>query len=389
MLRRILVFLVVATPAALIATPASAIVSTQIAVNFTMADGVTPMPVANVGVFYLPPDPDSGSVVMPMMGQGFTASAGAFSSALVTSMIPTTDLGDLGDAQDTAFNALVVAQDAAGDIAVQFEVLQLGGAATFQASVNPDLVTTPSTAARAAATTVSATLDAPDVTTNNRYVRIAALNNAAGMSVDLTYTKSASVARQTTVGGAVAAGPIGDGAPFTASGSTLEQADRSTTRDFVHTGGYHNYLWAQYKFVQSNFEVCVRTCSEFHKWTAHNWTGNLTDNNPDALSNGAVIGVALYTQPAFAPGPSNSFFTTLTPSTPNFRRDSGSRITYNFELGVAGFITIGSQSTFGSITSSVWKYQSTNCPAPKQRVIWGNNIDPASARIIQANCMVP
>lgn len=187
----------------------------------------------------------------------------------------------------------------------------------------------------------------------------------------------------------MAGGPISAGGPFSASGSQLETADRSTTRDFVHTGGYHNYIWAQYKFVQENFRVCVRVCEQFHRWVAHNWTGNLTDNNPDHLKDGALIDVSPYAQPAFSPGPSNSFFTTLTPSFPNFRRDSGTRITYDFELNVAGFISLGSESTFGSITSGVWKYQSTNCPAPKKRVIWGDGVDPASARIIQANCMVP
>jgi hypothetical protein len=63
--------------------------------------------------------------------------------------------------------------------------------------------------------------------------------------------------------------------------------------------------------------------------------------------------------------------------------------TYSWQLNVAGFLTLGAQSAYGSITSVTWTRRSGCAGAGRMRVLWGNNTTPVDARIFQASCINP
>ncbi len=380
MIRRALVFLATVITAFLSVPAASASTSTVLSMTFT--DAGRPMANASVSVYYYPFDePDTG-FTLQWMGSGTTNLAGAFSAALDTSMVQTSSLGDDGTGSNDAFNAVVYATDSSGHFAVQHVILHLNAATSDSASAITDPVTA---TAYVATPNTAGTVVVPSsqlINTSYRYVKILAMNSGYGLKTKLTYTWTSSTAKQTDIGTALSV----NGGSFSANGQVLEETNREVDAPLTESGSYHRYVWANYKFYEYQWYVCNHYyCNVYHEWVAHHFAGQVSDWNPNRDSSGNTIGYVAYDQPAFTPCSGNCYFIMYSTNS-GWGRNSGTRHSYGWTLGVAGFITLGARATYGSITSTHWYYES-GCS--KKRVIWGYNTDPSSAEIVQANCINP
>jgi hypothetical protein len=116
------------------AAPAQAVGRTQVSVIGTESDGVTPMANAEVDVFYEqtnPPDTYSA----PLMATATADSSGLATLTLDTSMV--SDLGDIGDGNQTAFSVEIVEFGRLGEEADTDAILALGS--TTPVTLSQDL----------------------------------------------------------------------------------------------------------------------------------------------------------------------------------------------------------------------------------------------------------
>jgi hypothetical protein len=217
------------------------------------------------------------------------------------------------------------------------------------------------------------------IASHYRYVPVLAMNDAEGMKTRLDYTYSASTGQQTSVTAATSA----DGIGWTQGGSVMEETDRDIYAPWSKSGIYHRYVWANYDFYEYKNTACSCTCSTTYTWNPHHFSGVLADNNPDKLKNGTTIGKVKYTVPPFTSCGGNCWFV-LNNARSGWGRDSGTRHAYTLELSVAGFLSLSDWATYGSITAQHW-WKTPGCP--NTRIIWGDDLAPAQARIVQASCM--
>jgi hypothetical protein len=359
----------------------------------TQADGITPLAGAHVAVFYMPFNPPDTSYDLPLMATATTDSTGYFSAALDTSVIPAADMAELGmDDSSTApdiFNVNVSVQDSAGDYAEETEVVRLGDAVTDTATVNPDLTASSGVGGATDTLTMTGTTD-----TKYRYVKIGPETVGNGECDHLKYTKTTSTAKQTKVEVAVANGS-GTGGPWHVGGYELEAANRAVERPWDKCSNYHYWVWVQYQFKLHQYHRCVPRdgCHNWHRWEPDHWTVNITDDNPDHNSNGDRIGQQQYDPPAFNPGPNGAYYVTLTTSSDYVLRKGGIREGHGFALSFAGFLQVNAKSTYGTITSMKWVYDTNSnhpgCSSPNKRVIWGEGTDVYKTKIVDASCLNP
>jgi hypothetical protein len=367
------------------ASSASASSATTLTMTLTEPDG-SAMAGADISVYYYPPVITPG-VPLQLMGEATGNSAGTVSLSLDTSMVPARDLGDVGDGGNDAFNALVVGSDPARHLIIHHEVLTLdtanGGTASAVADAAGQPIAGPSVPHGTTPTTV------PDgaVASAYRYVQVLAMNSGAGMSSQLNYSYTSTTARQTVV-----SVPLENvGAGWGLQGSMLEQTDRTINAPWWYGGSIHQYLWASYLFLEYHIQGCNRfSCWNYYEWDPNHFQGYVTNDNPDYWKSGTKIGYVNYHVPAFTycHGPGTCWFQ-MTPHNSGWGRSSGTRQTYQFELGGAGFINVTDWATYGSITRQQWWYHSSGCGSPEEEILWGYNTDPATATIVQADCLVP
>ena len=98
------------------------------------------------------------------------------------------------------------------------------------------------------------------------------------------------------------------------------------------------------------------------------------------------IKVASYKIPSFTYCGGNCT-TQLTETHPDATRSTVNSHEYDFQLAAAGFLGLDSQAAYGTITSVTWHWRKQGCSAPKSRVLWGHDSDPAVAPVMQASCM--
>jgi hypothetical protein len=177
-------------------------------------------------------------------------------------------------------------------------------------------------------------------------------------------------------------------APFSV-GSFLEETNgRTYSKPYNVSNSYHRYVWANYGFWKWRVQTCgIRGCLRLkHKWIIHDWTGDLTDNNPNPSCNGCTttVGKVDYDVPPYTTN--YNYTVPLTINSPSATRQSSITYAYGFFADFAGFVTIHSKATYGNITSVTWNRLSTGCSSPNERLLWGNGYSVPSAPIVQANC---
>jgi hypothetical protein len=366
---------------------------TTLTLTLTRADGITPMAGAHVAVFYMPFNPPDSGYDLPLMATSTADSTGYLSLALDTSVIPAADLADLGmtgtSTVPDAFNVNVSAQDSLGNYAEETDVVRLGSDVTDTVSVNPDLTASSGVGGATDTLTMTGTTD-----TKYRYVKIGPETVGNGECDALRYTKTTSTAKQLEVQAAVANGS-GTGGPWRVGGYFMEAANRGATRPWDKCSSYHYWVWVQYAFKLHQYHRCVPRdgCHNWHRWEPDHWTLNITDSNPDNNSDGKNIGKQAYDPPPFDPGPSNAYFVILSTSSDFVYRNGGTREGHSFGLSFAGFLTVNAKSTYGTITTMKWTYDTNSnhpgCSAPNKRVIWGEGTDVYKTKIVDASCMNP
>jgi hypothetical protein len=99
-----------------------------------------------------------------------------------------------------------------------------------------------------------------------------------------------------------------------------------------------------------------------------------------------TIGIAKYKVPHFTYC-NRACATFLTAFAPDFNKNTVDTQTYSWQLNVAGFVTLGAQSAYGSITSVTWNRGAGCAGGGRMRVLWGHNTDPVDAPVLQAACM--
>jgi hypothetical protein len=386
MVKRALILAAAAAFSLLGLAPAGASSPTILSMTLTEADG-SPFANSPVSVFYWPASPSSsGSFSLRLMGSGTTGSSGTVSIPLDTSMV--SDAGDVGGGIPDAFNAIVTGFDSSGHVIWQREVITENAATATTASVLTDPATGAPVVASGAPPQCSPTgsVTADLIATHYRYVRVLAENSGAGMSTQLAYTYNSSTARQTVIDSAVSA----NGASWGVGGGVLGETNSGVTAYWREKGIYHDYVWASYMFAEYKSTSCsCGGCTTVYEWVPDHFEGSVTDNNPNTWKDGSTIGVVKYTVPPFTYcGGQGTCWFTLTPSNSGFSRSPATRQDYSSELSFAGFLSVKEQAT-GSIARQTWWYQPSGCSAPNSRIIWGDNADPASAAIVQADCIDP
>jgi hypothetical protein len=365
-------------------TPASASSATMLTMTLTEADG-SPMAGADVSVYYYPSVITSG-VPFQLMGEATSDSAGMVSLPLDTSMVPAGDLGDAGDGVNDAFNAVVVGSDPARHLIIEHEVLTLNTASSGTASALADTTGQPLVGPSVSPGASSSLVPDGAVASEYRYVQVLAMNVGAGMSSQLDYTYSSSTGRQTVI-----SVPLENvGAGWGLQGSMLEETNRMVNAPWWHEGSLHQYLWASYLFLEYHFQGCNRfSCWNYYEWDPNHFEGDVTNDNPDYWKDGSKIGYVNYHVPPFTycGGPGTCWFQ-LTANNSGWGRSSGTRQTYQFELGGAGFINVTDWATYGSITRQQW-WSHPGCGSPEEELLWGYNTDPSMATIVQADCLDP
>ena len=365
------------------AVPAQA-AGTQVSVNVTMADGFTPMTNAEVDVFYQPPNPPD-TYNSPLMATGTTNSSGSLTLPLDTSMV--SDLGDIGDGNQNAFNAEIIVFGTSGEYADLDTILTLSSTTSTTTSVS--LSQDPSVSAPLfnipACSPVPCVQDVKEATAFN-YAPVLAENSGAGMKVHLEYTHTTSLFRQTSAN--VVVSPTGT-APWSAGGTLTEQADRSTSKPWNANGSYHYYAWVNYRWYKWKHISCgIHRCSTVnHKWKLNWWTGDITDNNPNPACNGCrnSVGQVPYKVPAYT---TNRNYTVPLDAvhSPSLTRESVISHSYGFQADFAGFVSINDTATYGHITSVTWSYVAPQSLCGQDRLLWGNGNIVSQIPIVQANC---
>lgn len=363
------------------------------------AGNKAPLANANVLVYYWPFNPP-GRFAPPVMATARTSARGRFSVRLNTSMVPRTGLADVGSGP-RAFNTLVFALAPSRQVVIWHQVMQLGRATSATASALTDPATgAPELAALLPHHRGSPPGDAIVIGHSFRWVPVLAMNSAPGMHTVFTYTFDQSTAKQTMAEAADSLSEsFGTFGPFGVGGGETEMTDRSNTRHAKITGTLHDIVWAYYKFLEYDWLTCPheRPCVEYHEWDIDHWQGSLVLKNPDKKCvkftgrgrhrhcvRKKKIGIVKYKVPHFTYC-AGSCVTTLTSFAPDFIKNSVNTQVYSWQLNVAGFLTLGAQSAYGSITSVTWNRRS-GCGGGRMRVLWGHNTDPVSARILQAAC---
>jgi hypothetical protein len=361
-----------------------------------------------VTVYYEPFNPPARHL-LPVMARTTTNKAGTFTVTLDTSMVPKAGLADVGSGPD-AFNSQVIAVAPSGQIVDSGQVLQAGRAVTGTASaiMNPD-TGKPELAAEHPVPAGQAPDSASEmqIGTSYRWIPVLALNDVGGMRADFEYTFDRSTAMQTVAGLAVSVeGPDSTSfGPFVASGSSTESTGRSLARDVFVTGDYHKIIWVRYRWVENQTIACNKFgCTTTSTWSLDHWQGSIGQYNPDlkcvqrAPGNRqkclkkVIVGVVDYKPPALAPaGCAHDFcLTTLSRATPDLTRQTVNSQMYGFQLDVAGFLGLGSQGAYGSITAVTWHWAQRGCSGGgRKRVLWGYRSDPDDAPILQASCTKP
>jgi hypothetical protein len=339
------------------------------------ANGVSPMANAEVDIFYLPPNPGD-SYAGQLMASGTAGANGSTTLVLDTSMV--TDPGDLGDGLDDAFNVLIVATDAGGDVTHNVQVVEEGSAFSGTEIADPNAVMTPNEPVGGG--TPTATLNGTVVATAYSYAPVLADNSAAGMQSVFNYTHNGSTYRQTSITAVYSDSGL---SPWSYDGMELEQSDRGFSKTWSNTGTYHDVVWANYEHKKYKYTSCGRWCVTWYQWDPASWTGDITDDNPNPACQGCgATGEVSYTVPPFTKN--RNYTTPLTAQSPSVTRSSDRIETYGYSFSFAGFVSASAQSTYGSITSVTWDYVSSGCTS--DRLLWGNGYAPSQAPIEQANC---
>jgi hypothetical protein len=348
--------------------------------TFTEADGITPMANAQVAVLYMQPSdadqPVGTTINFTELGSGTTAADGSFSTALDTSAVAPSDLGDAGDGTPDAFNAMVVAIDPAGNAAIVFEIMTVGSQFSGAASVNePAVAGQPATQSTAIPTTGIV------LGTAFRYVPVTPLNSGYGMQAVLNYTINSSIQKETKVDIAVSNNQGG----WESGGYLLEEQDRDSTSPYAVNGSFHDWMWASYKFVEYAYRLD-------NVWQALRFTGTITYANPDCCLKDEVINVVPYTVPTFTPGSFNQNWMSLTPANSGWTRSTGTVVGNDayetFTLPFASDIGSETITTYQQITSVTYNWIPTaKCGTGYTRVIWGDNDDPEDTPRVEANCV--
>lgn len=385
------------------APPRTASPATALSMTLYLAGGSKPMSGVAVTVFYFPFDPPARKFTPQVMAKATTDAAGRFTAGLDTSMVPKTGLADVGTGPG-AFNAVVVAVTASGQTVFANRVLQVGRAITSSASA----VTNPDTGAAELAARVPRPSGGPPdwaipIASHYRYIPVLALNNAGGMSAAFHYTFDRSTAKQTMAGAAVSVNgpPALSWGAFSVSGSTTESTDREFDRHMYVGGAYHKFIWANYKWVEYWWETCTAVhapCTQYHEWALDHWQGSFGQYNPNQQCvrfghrhghricvKRKTIKVVGYTPPRFTYCSGNCT-TELTRSRPDVTRSTVNTHVYAFQLDAAGFLWLGTQAAYGSITSVTWTWRKHGCTGGRLRVLWGHDSDPATTPVLQAVC---
>jgi hypothetical protein len=402
MLRKVLTALAAILPALLLTAGPASGSSTALSMSLTEADGSTPMANASVSVYYMPFNPTYGSWFWPTrMGSGTTDANGNFSLALDTSMVPTSGLADIGDGSNDGFNAVVFAMDPNGNYVQQNEVLELGTTTTDTASAHGTggLSQPPIQGSTPPGNTVSGFTGLSScacLAQKYRYVPISVENSGSGMSEHLLFTVSSSVTKQTVIGSTIT---YNNGGSWQGNGSFTELSERSggTDAPWNVDGSYHYFIWANYLWYLFENQYCGHGfCTPpNYEWLANSFAGQVSVVNPN-WEFGVQVGTVPYGVPSYTHNP--NFYFPLNINNSGWGRSSGTRTSYsaygNFQFpadipGVSAAIDVGlsSEGTYGSITYAHWYVLSGGCNATT--VIWGDNIPPAQARTVQANCYNP
>jgi len=341
----------------------------MLSMNFTHSGGSGALSGADVAVYYLPFDPARHGHD-PEMGTGTTDLAGQATVTLNTSMVQTADLADV--AGHRSFNALVVAETD-GWTAVETVVVRDTGTTTADVAARavPATAQAPALPERPADQIVGSTY---------RYVTIGALNSADGIQAGLQYTWTSETSRQTTLG---VAGSY-EGGAWSESGTMTEQTSRSVDAPWRRWNVYHQYVFANYFFQKHYIQLGIKAFE--YLWEPDHFAGQVTDDDPNVQRSGTVIGKVSYSVPGFTNCNGNCWFI-MTRNNSGWGRDSGTRASYRFDMAVAGWLSLEAEATYGSITYVHWYWQSKGCSGGYSRVIWGDNLDPEAARIVQADCM--
>ena len=334
---------------------------------------------AEVDVFYdeaNPPDSYSAQ----LMGTGTTDIYGNVTITLNTSMV--TDLADLGDGNNNAFNVTVAAiwGTGIGTGAEQDKILTEG--TTTPITMTPDSSETVTSNTSGQASNIK-----HHVASASNHAPVLAFNVANGMNANFHMTHNSSTDRQTQV---QVAWSYDGTAPFSVGAFFEEQKARQYSTTYSESQGYHKYVWANYNSWKWFTQTCgIRGCSRAkYKWELHDWTGDLTADNPDPACNGySKIGVKNYNVTAFTTHHDDTVLLSPSGQTSATR---GSSIIFNYgeSLDFAGFVSLSAKATYGDITSVMWNATSSGCSSPNSRLLWGNGYTVPNAPIVQANCFV-
>lgn len=377
--------------AAGLVAPTSAWASaTTFSMTLTQADGMSPAGYAAYEIVYMQPSdsdqPVGTNIPLTVLASGNASVQGAFTATLNTSSISPADLGDAlgGGGFVDAFNADLIIQDDTGNQVLVPEVMRIGQSTADSASVALVASASPSGAQNAAPFPLSV----PVLDSKYRYMPVTPLNSGDGMEAVLHYTFNSSVAKQTQVNSAIMATAVGGGG-WQASSLQLEEKDRTVHGNWTQDNSYHRWVWARYKWLEYAYRLN-------DKWAANHWSGDLTDNNPDAggahgTSN--PIGVVNWTVPTFTPGPGNAYWFALTAANSGWGRSSGARAendaSQNFYIPFGGSLVLETVTSYGSITETDYNYLNNGmCGAGNNtRVIWGYQNDPGVVKRLEANCL--
>ncbi len=347
---------------------------TTMSVTAQQADG-SPLPNAQVTVYYGPFDPPGVQFSPQVMASGTSDASGLFAGRLDDTMVQLSELGDTGDSESgnpDRFNALIVATGSDGHFGVQQQIAKYAG--------------------ETATTVIASETGAPGATGltvtpigyGYRYMQVLAWNNAYGLKSTFTYSFSSSEHRELNAQVAIQY----SGKPWSVGGYLLEEAKRTTTAAPFQTIGYHKYYWANYYWVEYQIESCSPTvppvCNIWSEWHANAWQGTISDNNPNKNASGVTIGIRPYYVPPFDTNP-NHWVVMYANSGP-WARGLGQVQAYGFNLSLAGFIGLYDKATYAKETWIQYEYKD-GCG--QSRVIWGNGTFPAdqSLGIVQASCV--
>jgi hypothetical protein len=383
-------------------SPASSL-PTTLAMTLMQAGGKSPLGNADVIVFYMPFNP-TAKLSPPVMATARTSTSGNFKVTLNTSMVPHTGLADVGTGPDS-FNAVVFALAPSKQVVFWHMVMQLGHAMSASTSA----ITDPATGAPALAAEVPNRPGHPPgnaevIASSYRYVPVLDLNSAPGMQVVFNYTHDQTTTKQTMASAAVSTSTnFGSFSLFSVGGGEVEMSDRSFSRTANVSGLFHKTIWADYKFLEYFWEVCPheRPCTSFHEWDIDRWQGSLVIKNPNQrcarfagrgrhrhCAHKETIGEVKYKVPHYT-SCGGQCTTTLNSFTPSVTRNQVNTKTYSWQLSAAGFVTLGAESAYGTITSATWTMRAGCTGHRRQRVLWGHNATPVDAPILQAACRKP